>query len=113
MLPLWLNPDAGVDHFEKELPVFVPGAQPKLAARSGELHRVVDQVPKDLLDPNRIRPDEVIVRRPVRRHAEAFSVNVRLRDGERVVRDRMRVNTRKVELDFSGADAREVEQIVN
>src|SRR5436190_23669050 len=71
--PLRLNPDPGVGNFKMTTCSFViKRAYRDLSTLCGELHGVVNQVPKHLLKPNAIRKDMVSFRVERGRHLQLF-----------------------------------------
>jgi hypothetical protein len=89
--------------------VVVGGADLDLSTGRGKFHRVTNQVPKDLLNPHRVRPDMGLFRREV-----GFDLQFLFRDGG--LRNlncfpggRIRVHAIEVKVDRALRHARQVE----
>src|SRR5262245_25797763 len=91
----------------------VKSADRNLSALRGELHRVVDQVPKYLLKPDAISQDVIFLRLKVSREIHLLRSDGRMRSLERVFNDRMRVAVFQFEMKFAASNPSQVEQVVN
>ncbi len=65
--------DPGVGDLKDKPPFLVRGPNRDSPSVRSKLHRVVQQIPKDLLDPDRISRDVMLLGAKVRRHLPAPS----------------------------------------
>ena len=71
------------------------------SALSGKFHRIVKQIPKDLLNADRIGPDMVFLGVQFHREFQRFAGNVRLSHVERFPKHGMGVDALELKLDFA------------
>ena len=93
--------------------VKVPGADLEAPALRGEFHRVLDQVPKDLLQARRIGFERNFLRGEIRLEGELLLVDICLANFERVPQERMGIDLFQAQLHFAFADPSQVEQVVD
>ena len=91
----------------------VAGRNVNLTVFRSELHRVVDQVPKDLLQAGRVGPEMDLLRREIKPEREMFSLDLALVDLQGVLQKGVRIDHLEVELDLPFADTGQIEQVVD
>src|SRR5215469_3270191 len=84
-----------------------------LTAARRKLHCVIYQVPKDLLQPRRIRSKMDFSRTEIERTHQMFSVDFRLTNLESILQYRLGINDFKIELKFASIYASQIKQIVD
>ena len=84
ILLLQLNAHAGIGDLENKTAVLVGGTNGDAALRPGKLHRIVDQVPENLLEPDGVGPDMMAVGAKVHHQVQLFFDNIIARDLEAV-----------------------------
>src|SRR5205807_7798892 len=102
-----------VRNLNAQLPVVVPGLDLKPTAFRRELHGVLNQVPKYLLQSRRIGFQTNLVRGEIGLERKIFVVDVGLANLEGVAQEKMSVHQLEAQLDFALADPRQVEEIVD
>src|SRR5947209_901810 len=109
-----IDPATGVLHHELE-PAFkiVVGCDFKHAVVRREFDRVLNQVPKNLLEPGRICPERDLRRVQLRFEGKFFLFNFGLANVQRVPQKNVRVNDFKTQLDFAFTNSGKVQEIVD
>ena len=69
---LWFNAHSGVGNLKNKTPVFVGGAHGDAAALLAKLDRIVEQVPKNLLQSDSVGPDVMSIRAKVDYQIQVF-----------------------------------------
>src|SRR5205823_6419833 len=110
---LRVYPHSAVRYLNAQLPVVIPGPDLKPAAFRRELHGVLDQVPKYLLQTRRIGFQTDLVRGEIGLERKIFVVDVGLANLEGIAQECMSIHQFEAQLDFAFADSRQVEQIVD
>src|SRR5262249_6270953 len=113
VLLLWFNTHAGVGNLKNKTSVFIGGAHGDAAVLPTELHRIVEQVPKDLLKSDGIGPDVMPIRAEVHHQIQVFLENLIARDFKTVSQKVVDIDDFEVEIDFSAGNASQIQQIVN
>ena len=98
-------------HADGSFPVM--GLQRDATALGGELGRVLEQVPKDLLEPRRIAAHEMLPRVQLDDQFLPPGFDVGTADFDGVFHHGVQVNIRQLQLDFVVGDAAEVEEVVD
>src|SRR3984893_10822664 len=101
-----LNSQAGVRDFNAQFSLgSVAGRNGNLPIAGCELHRVIDQVPKDLLESRRIRSQMDFPCAEIEGTPQMLSINFRLTNLEGILQQGMSVDDFKIKLYFPSIDA--------
>ena len=102
-----LNPQPTICDLDMELPVgIVASGNGDLPAVRREFHRVVDQIPEDLLQPGRIGAEMNFLRSQIQTQGQMLPFDLRLIDLERVLEQTVGINHFEVELHLTFANTR-------
>src|SRR3954453_21560101 len=102
-----LNSHPGVCNLDAQLSIRIVGGRNRdLPVRRRELHRVVDQIPKDLLQSRRVCTHMNSFRTEIEGGPQMFSIDFGPTDFEGVLQQGMRINDFEVELHLAAIDTR-------
>src|SRR5439155_13940075 len=102
-----LNPQAGISNPNTQLSTgIVARGNGNLPLPRCKLHRVIYQIPKDLLEPRRVRSKMDILCAKAELTRQIFSIDFRMTNLEGTLQQRVRVNDFKIELHLALINAR-------
>src|SRR4030095_2330494 len=111
---LGLNPNAGISHLNTQLIAGVIARRnTNVSLSGGKLHRVVYQIPKDLLKSRWICSQIDLLSGEIEPKSQLLSFNLCLTNFQRILQQRMSINDLKIELDLAFADTREIKQVID
>ena len=93
--------------------IFVRRADGNATVRFSKLHRIVHQVPKNLLQADGVGPDMMAIRAEVHDQVQLLLNDIVAHDFETVTNKIVGIDHLKMKLDFSTSNAGEIEQIVD
>ena len=100
-----LNSKPGIRDFNMQLFVgIVAGRDMNLPIFGSKLDRIVDEVPKDLLQSSRIGAEMNLLRGEIEPKDKMFSLDLALINLKRVLQETMRIDNFEVKLDLALAD---------
>src|SRR5437764_1265722 len=110
---LFVDSDAVVSYRYANSPILYRGRHPHLAAASAKLHRITEQVPKDLLQAVWVAHYGRLCRLDREFKANLFRFCDRTRRVMRRLDHICEIDNRAVDLQLAGDDSRDVEQVVD
>ena len=104
---LRINTAAGIFHFDPKLPVLIiSGTNTELPAIRRKFDRVLDQVPKNLLQTRRIGLEINVLGHKIGLDIEFFLFDLRMANLQRISQEGIGINDLEAELDLAFADPR-------
>src|SRR5881394_2549159 len=110
---LGVDAHTGVGDCHAQLAVAVLSPDFETAAFRRKFHRILDQVPKNLLKPRRIGLERRLLCGELYYERQVLFVDVRLANFQRAAQKQMRVYLVQVQLNLAFADSRQVEEIID
>ena len=108
-----IDPHSGIGNFHPQLVLAVLGPDFEPAAFRRKLHRVLDQVPKNLLEPGRVGLERSFRGGEIGPEREIFFLDVRLTNLKGAAQEQVRVHFFQVQLHLAFADSRQIEQVID
>src|SRR5439155_5162081 len=108
------NSHAGIGNFNAQLVARIVSRENRnLAAVRRKFHRVLNQVPKDLLKPRPVGLEVEFFRGQIESKIEVFLFDLGLADLQRITQQLMSINGLEIELHLTLADTCQIEQIID
>src|SRR4030095_3822871 len=109
-----INPAAGMGEIDNEVMLRVIACDDtKLAAGGSKFNRVLDDVPKNLLQAGGIGPAMMFFGREIQLNLDLLFVQIAGRNSERVIERSVHVDGIVAQLEFAVGDAGEIQEIVD